>query len=372
LIDFDSLFSLQPARVREQDFGSKWQEHIRKVAHISGSKACKIQDPSNDHCDRATAWPLRWEAKVNPAFGRLWVIAFVLVVPAAEAGWVALLGYAVVFLFSRASRRGTYVRRWLSPRSCFATAMPSPLAMPWFARFGQEAMQIEPLGRPGDVEKLPRRAQGWPAQRQTSRSERALAGNRNDLGGLVLGAFPCHRFSRAVRGPVPWMLARHDKLLAGDDNPTRWQSSIWVTMNERSFSKTVRTPVNVALERQTSHTSHMKAMQSAKIRELRPALVDAGVLTLDQQAESLGLGRSTAWAVLKGNHKSSGLSTTLINRMLASPPLPGSARKIILEYVGEKSAGAYGHSKERLRQFRARLAKGQSFDAAEEASRVAD
>ena len=143
-------------------------------------------------------------------------------------------------------------------------------------------------------------------------------------------------------------------------------------MNERSFSKTVRTPVNVALERQTSHASHMKAMQSAKIRELRPALVDAGVLTLDQQAESLGLGRSTAWAVLKGNHKSSGLSTTLINRMLASPPLPGSARKIILEYVGEKSAGAYGHSKERLRQFRARLAKGQSFDAAEEASRVAD
>ena len=35
-----------------------------------------------------------------PAFGRLWLIAFVLVVLAAEAGWVALLGYAVVFLFS--------------------------------------------------------------------------------------------------------------------------------------------------------------------------------------------------------------------------------------------------------------------------------
>ena len=142
-------------------------------------------------------------------------------------------------------------------------------------------------------------------------------------------------------------------------------------MNERSFSKTVRTPANVALERQTSPTiSHMKAMQSAKIRELRQALVDAGVLTLDQQAKSLGVSRSTAWAVLKGNHKSSGLSATLINRMLASPQLPGSARKIILEYVEEKSAGAYGHGKERLRQFRARLANGQSFDAAE--SRVAD
>jgi hypothetical protein len=34
------------------------------------------------------------------ASGRLWLIAFVLVVLAAEVGWVALLGYVVVFLFS--------------------------------------------------------------------------------------------------------------------------------------------------------------------------------------------------------------------------------------------------------------------------------
>ena len=33
-------------------------------------------------------------------FGRLWPIAFVLVVLAAEVGWVALLGCVVVFLFS--------------------------------------------------------------------------------------------------------------------------------------------------------------------------------------------------------------------------------------------------------------------------------
>jgi hypothetical protein len=35
-----------------------------------------------------------------PAFGRLWLIAFALVVLAAEVGWVALLGYGLVFLFS--------------------------------------------------------------------------------------------------------------------------------------------------------------------------------------------------------------------------------------------------------------------------------
>ena len=132
-------------------------------------------------------------------------------------------------------------------------------------------------------------------------------------------------------------------------------------------------PAKVILERQTKSASaigRMKATQCSKIRELRQALVDAGHLTLDQQAKSLGVSRSTAWAVLKGNHKSSGLSTTLINRMLASPQLPRSAKKIILEYVEEKSTGAYGHGMERLRQFRARLANGQSFDAAE--SRVAD
>ena len=132
----------------------------------------------------------------------------------------------------------------------------------------------------------------------------------------------------------------------------------WVAMNGRSF--TVRTTADVADEGQRPPPiSEMKAMQSAKIRELRQALADADVLTLDQQAKCLGVSRSTAWAVLKGNHKSSGLSATLINRMLASPQLPRSARKIILEYVEEKSTGAYGHGKERLRQFRARLAAGE-------------
>ena len=159
--------------------------------------------------------------------------------------------------------------------------------------------------------------------------------------------------------------SRSKELLAGDGNPSRKHSSI--DHDERS--KQLH-PCKSYPERQTSRSiSHMKAMQSAKIRELRRALVDAGILTLDQQAKSLGVSRSTAWAVLKGNHKSSGLSAALINRMLASPQLPGSARKIILEYVEEKSAGAYGHGKVQLRQFRARLAYGQSFDAAEKLPR---
>jgi hypothetical protein len=38
------------------------------------------------------------------------------------------------------------------------------------------------------------------------------------------------------------MLARANKLLAGDDNPYALAVVYSVTMNERSFSKTVRTP----------------------------------------------------------------------------------------------------------------------------------
>jgi predicted DNA-binding transcriptional regulator AlpA len=66
----------------------------------------------------------------------------------------------------------------------------------------------------------------------------------------------------------------------------------------------------------------MKARQSAKIRELREALVASGFLTLDEQSKVLGLSRSTTWTILKGNHKASGLSAAIIDRMLAAPRLP--------------------------------------------------
>ena len=98
-----------------------------------------------------------------------------------------------------------------------------------------------------------------------------------------------------------------------------------------------------------------KALQCAKVRELRDALHSAGYRTLDAQAEALGLSRSTAWTVMKPNHKSSGLSAGIINRMLAAPQLPASVRARILEYVRHKAAGLYGHNQKQQRQFLSRL-----------------
>jgi hypothetical protein len=98
-----------------------------------------------------------------------------------------------------------------------------------------------------------------------------------------------------------------------------------------------------------------KLRQTAKLNALREALVEAGLRTLDAQAAALGLGRSTTWVILRGQHKSSGLSVRTINRMLAAD-LPPSVRAVILDYIGEKLAGAYGDKQYRLKVFASRLA----------------
>jgi hypothetical protein len=102
-------------------------------------------------------------------------------------------------------------------------------------------------------------------------------------------------------------------------------------------------------------TARMKARQSCKIKELAEALKSAGFLTLDEQAKALGLSRSTAWTIRRASHKASGVSASIINRMLAAPELPSLARNKILEYAEEKAAGLYGGSRSQRRKFAARL-----------------
>ena len=108
--------------------------------------------------------------------------------------------------------------------------------------------------------------------------------------------------------------------------------------------------------------TELKSKQCAKIKEIRTALISLGYLSIDEQAAVLGLGRSTAWAVMKGNHKASGLSAAILSRMLAAPGLPDAVRVRILEYVNEKAAGLYGHSPSQRRQFAAQLAAKCTID----------
>ena len=89
----------------------------------------------------------------------------------------------------------------------------------------------------------------------------------------------------------------------------------------------------------TAAVSEAKARQLSKIRELRLALRRAGLIGLDEQAQALGLPRSTTWKILKGGHKASGLSAMVVSRMLSEPRLPPVVRTKILEYVREKTDG---------------------------------
>ena len=98
-----------------------------------------------------------------------------------------------------------------------------------------------------------------------------------------------------------------------------------------------------------------KLRQSAKLREIAAALEADGFNGLDAQARALGLSRSTAWTIISGSHKSSGLSARTLNRMLASPLLGKRARATILGYIAEKRAGHYGTSKSGLRKFDQRV-----------------
>ena len=106
-----------------------------------------------------------------------------------------------------------------------------------------------------------------------------------------------------------------------------------------------------------------KARQSIKIRELAASLKRAGVASLDAQAQALGIARSTAWTILRGRHKTSGISAKVVLRILASPGLPPGARDALIAYIDEKNAGAFGHGERERRKFATRLKVRCNHDA---------
>src|SRR5512132_2890640 len=100
--------------------------------------------------------------------------------------------------------------------------------------------------------------------------------------------------------------------------------------------------------------SEIKARQSAKIRQLAEAAKLTGLQTLDELASAFGIPR-TAWTIRNGGHKASGLSVSIIDRMLSAPKLPPPDRTTLLEYIAEKTSGLYGGNERQRRLFCARL-----------------
>lgn len=98
-----------------------------------------------------------------------------------------------------------------------------------------------------------------------------------------------------------------------------------------------------------------RARQREKIEEICKALVACGLVALDDQAQALGLSRSTTWTLLRGVHKSSGLSAATVNKILSAPQLPPRVRLKVLEYIAEKVTGKYGDQSHRLKAYVRRL-----------------
>ena len=103
--------------------------------------------------------------------------------------------------------------------------------------------------------------------------------------------------------------------------------------------------------RGTRKKRRAKARQASKLEEIREALIAAGCDTTAKQATVMGVGRSTAWALLNLD-KRAGPSAKVIKRILSSPNVPPVARRKVEQYVEEKIGGLYGHSERRTRAFR--------------------
>lgn len=67
------------------------------------------------------------------------------------------------------------------------------------------------------------------------------------------------------------------------------------------------------------------------------ALIASGYTSLDEQAEALGLRRSTTWTITKNKHKLGRLSAKTVNRILTNPQTPAAVRTAVHQYVAHRS-----------------------------------
>jgi hypothetical protein len=79
------------------------------------------------------------------------------------------------------------------------------------------------------------------------------------------------------------------------------------------------------------------------------ALIASGYTSLDEQAEALGLSRSTTWTITKSKHKLGRLSAKTINRILKNPQTPADVRAVVLEYIVRRSKTASASFNHRVR-----------------------
>jgi len=78
--------------------------------------------------------------------------------------------------------------------------------------------------------------------------------------------------------------------------------------------------------------------RQTKFQNIVQALIASGYVSLDEQAEALGLCRSTAWTIMKNKHKLARLSSKTIDRIITNPRTPQLVLTAVHEYLGSKSS----------------------------------
>ena len=91
--------------------------------------------------------------------------------------------------------------------------------------------------------------------------------------------------------------------------------------------------------------SNGKRIFSIELGRISEALISSGYTSLDQQAQALGIHRSTAWTIVKNKHKLGRLSAKTIDRILTNPGTPPSVRAVIQQYLAKRSDVVLGKRK---------------------------
>ena len=83
--------------------------------------------------------------------------------------------------------------------------------------------------------------------------------------------------------------------------------------------------------------SSLSQHRTIPVQAIAEALVAEGYTSLDKQAKALGLGRTTAWTIIKKKHKLGRLNAKTTHSILANPDTPASVRAVIQQYVAQTS-----------------------------------
>ena len=96
-----------------------------------------------------------------------------------------------------------------------------------------------------------------------------------------------------------------------------------------------RSSLSVRLEAVRS-VNTSSARRTIPVQHIAHALVEAGYISLDQQARALGIHRATTWTIMRTKHKLGYLNAKTAERMLANPELPPCIRDVLHRYATEK------------------------------------